>query len=67
MERILVAVDEDPMREHVVRKASELDAGMNVMGCAGRHGLERLRALGRVSRAVMESATRPVLIVPEPG
>lgn len=139
MERILVAVDEDPMREHVVRKADEiagalrasmlichvlsndeyervksqlsyseaaerasivgqeavdtvgdlsahyklqgaigepseellrladeLDAGMIVMGFAGLHGLERLRALGSVSREVMESTTRPVLIVPHP-
>lgn len=139
MERILVAVDEDPMREHVVRKADDvaralgatmtighvltneeyervkgqltyseaaerassigkeavdavgdlkahyklqgaigepseellrmaeaLDAGMIVMGFAGLHGLERLRALGSVSRAVMEATTRPVLIVPKP-
>ncbi len=140
MERILVAVDEDPMREHVIRKADEVasaldanmlichvlsndeyervksqlsyseaaerasiigqeavdtvgdlrahyklqgaigepseellrmadevDAGMIVMGFAGLHGLERLRALGSVSREVMESAARPVLIVPEPS
>jgi len=48
----------------IVTLAKEESADLIVMGFEGLHGLERLRALGSVSRAVMEKTERPVLIVP---
>jgi len=48
----------------ILALAQELDADFIVMGFAGLHGLGKLRALGSVSRAVMEQTRRPVLIVP---
>jgi len=48
----------------IVALAQEVNAGLIVMGFEGLHGLERLRALGSVSRAVMERTKLPVLIVP---
>jgi nucleotide-binding universal stress UspA family protein len=48
----------------IVSLAQEKDADLIVMGFEGLHGLGRLRALGSVSRAVMEETKRPVLIVP---
>lgn len=50
--------------ETIVSLARELDADLIVMGFEALQGLERLRALGSVSRAVMESSSRPVLVVP---
>ncbi|MDX1686799.1 MAG: universal stress protein [Candidatus Promineifilaceae bacterium] len=50
--------------EEIVTLAQEMDADLIVMGFEGLRGLERLRALGSVSRAVMEETKRPVLIVP---
>ena len=50
--------------ETIVELARELDADLIVMGFEGLRGIERLRALGSVSRAVMEKTKRPVLIVP---
>ncbi len=50
--------------EEIVTLAQEVDADLIVMGFEGLRGLERLRALGSVSRAVMEKTKRPVLIVP---
>jgi nucleotide-binding universal stress UspA family protein len=48
----------------IVSLAQKKDADLIVMGFEGLHGLGRLRALGSVSRAVMEETRRPVLIVP---
>lgn len=50
--------------ETIVALAREIDADLIVMGFEALQGLERLRALGSVSRAVMESSHRPVLVVP---
>lgn len=48
----------------ILQLAQQLDADFIVMGFEGLHGLDKLRALGSVSRAVMEQTRRPVLIVP---
>lgn len=53
----------EPAKE-IVRLAQEVDADLIVLGFEGLRGLERLRALGSVSRAVMEKTERPVLVVP---
>ncbi|MFQ5434209.1 MAG: universal stress protein [Anaerolineae bacterium] len=53
----------DPPTE-ILALAQEIDADFIVMGFEGLHGLDRLRALGSVSRAVMEKTRRPALIVP---
>lgn len=50
--------------EEIVALAQEASADLIVMGFEGLRGVERLRALGSVSRAVMEKTKRPVLIVP---
>lgn len=50
--------------DEIVKLAQEVGADLIVMGFEGLRGLERLRALGSVSRAVMEKTERPVLIVP---
>lgn len=50
--------------EEIVKLAQEMDADLIVMGFEGLRGLERLRALGSVSRAVMEKTKRPVMVVP---
>lgn len=50
--------------ETIVEIAQRLDAEYIVMGFEGLRGLGRLRALGSVSRAVMERTKRPVVIVP---
>ena len=50
--------------EEIVALAREMGADLIVMGFEGLRGVERLRALGSVSRAVMERTQRPVLIVP---
>lgn len=56
------AVGDPP--QAIVALAQELEIDLIVMGFEGLHGLGRLRALGSVSRAVMEQTRRPVLIVP---
>lgn len=48
----------------IVALARELDADLIIMGFEALTGLDRIRALGSVSRAVMETTRRPVLIVP---
>lgn len=48
----------------ILNMAQQLDVSFIVMGFEGLHGLGKLRALGSVSRAVMEQTRRPVLIVP---
>ena len=53
----------DPAAE-ILDLAQQLDASFIVMGFEGLHGLGKLRALGSVSRTVMEQTQRPVLIVP---
>jgi universal stress protein A len=53
----------DPARE-IVRLAQETSADLIVLGFEGLHGLGRLRALGSVSRAVMEETHLPVLVIP---
>jgi nucleotide-binding universal stress UspA family protein len=50
--------------ETIVSLAQEIDADLIAMGFEALQGLERLRALGSVSRAVMEHSHRPVLVVP---
>ncbi len=50
--------------EQVLSLAEELEADLIVMGFEGLHGLEKLRALGSVSRGVLEAATCPVLVMP---
>lgn len=48
----------------IVALARELDADLIILGFEGLTGIERIRALGSVSRAVMETTRRPVLVVP---
>ncbi len=48
----------------ILQLANQLDADFIVMGFEGLRGLGKLRALGSVSRAVMEQTRRPVLVVP---
>lgn len=48
----------------IVGLAREIDADLIVVGFEGLRGLQRIRALGSVSRAVMEKTNRPVLVVP---
>lgn len=48
----------------IVALARELDADLIILGFEGLTGLERIRALGSVSRAVMEQTRRPVMVVP---
>lgn len=55
-----------PSKE-ILALAKELDADCIVMGFEGLHGLNKIRALGSVSRAVMEDAACPVMIVPLPA
>ena len=50
--------------EKILSLAQQLEADVIVMGFEGLHGLGKLRALGSVSRAVMEQTNLPVLIVP---
>lgn len=50
--------------EVIVTLAKEEGADLIVLGFEGLRGLERLRALGSVSRAVMEKTERPVLVIP---
>lgn len=50
--------------ETIVSLAQAIDADLIIMGFEALQGLERLRALGSVSRAVMETSQRPVLVVP---
>lgn len=59
---VLGAVGDPP--DTIVKLGQQLDADYIVMGFEGLRGLGRLRALGSVSRAVMEKTKRPVLIVP---
>jgi len=51
----------------IITLAKELDVNLIVMGFEGLHGLNKMRALGSVSRAVMEDAICPVMIVPLPA
>lgn len=48
----------------VLAKAQQLDVDVIVVGHEHLHGLGRLRAIGSVSRAILEHAERPVLVVP---
>jgi nucleotide-binding universal stress UspA family protein len=48
----------------ILNLASQYKVDMIVMGFEGLRGLGKLRALGSVSRAVMENAPMPVLVVP---
>ncbi|MDT8306636.1 MAG: universal stress protein [Anaerolineae bacterium] len=48
----------------IVALAREIDADLIIMGFEALRGLERIRALGSVSRAVMETTRRPVMVVP---
>jgi len=48
----------------ILKLAQELDADFIVMGFEGLRGLGKLRALGSVSRAVLEQTERPALVVP---
>ena len=48
----------------IVALARELDADLIIHGLEGLTGIERIRALGSVSRAVMETTRRPVMVVP---
>lgn len=48
----------------IVALARELDADLIILGFEGLTGLDRIRALGSVSRAVMETTRRPVMVVP---
>ncbi len=48
----------------IVALARELDADLIILGFEALTGLERIRALGSVSRAVMEMTRRPVMVVP---
>lgn len=48
----------------ILELAETLKADMIVMGFHGLHGLNKIYALGSVSRKVMEEAAIPVLIVP---
>ncbi|MBI3661216.1 universal stress protein, partial [Candidatus Acetothermia bacterium] len=50
--------------QKILSLAQQLKVDLIVMGFEGLHGLEKLRALGSVSRAVMEQTNLPVLIVP---
>ena len=50
--------------DQIILLAQRIDADMIVMGFEALHGLGKLRALGSVSRAVMEKTTCPVLTVP---
>jgi len=50
----------------IVSLAREIKADLIVMGFEELQGLERLRALGSVSRAVMEHAPCAVMVVPIP-
>lgn len=48
----------------IVALAREMDADLIIMGFEALRGLDRIRALGSVSRAVMETTRRPVMVVP---
>ena len=48
----------------IVALAREIDADLIIMGFEALTGLDRIRALGSVSRAVMETTRRPVMVVP---
>lgn len=48
----------------ILSEAKEQQADMIVIGFHGLHGLGKVKALGSVSRAVIENAHCPVLIVP---
>jgi nucleotide-binding universal stress UspA family protein len=48
----------------IVALARELDADLIIMGFEALTGIDRIRALGSVSRAVMEQTRRPVMVVP---
>jgi len=50
--------------EEILALANEHEVDLIVMGFEGLRGLERVRALGSVSRAVMEETRHPVLVVP---
>jgi nucleotide-binding universal stress UspA family protein len=48
----------------IVALAREIDADLIILGFEALTGIDRIRALGSVSRAVMETTRRPVLVVP---
>jgi nucleotide-binding universal stress UspA family protein len=62
----LVAADEGTVAETLVRVAQERDARAIVVGARGHGGLGRL-LLGSTSTAVVQHASRPVLVVHEPA
>jgi nucleotide-binding universal stress UspA family protein len=53
----------DPVKE-ILKTAKEKDVSYIVIGTRGLSGLSRLRAIGSVSRNVMEKSTIPVVAVP---
>lgn len=54
------------MAETILDQADEVNADAIVLGSRGRGGIGSF-LLGSVSNAVLQSADRPVLIVPSPG
>jgi nucleotide-binding universal stress UspA family protein len=58
-----VAVAGSPEKE-ILKTAKSKGASYIVMGTRGLRGLGRLRAIGSVSRTVIESSTVPVVAVP---
>jgi nucleotide-binding universal stress UspA family protein len=53
----------DAVADKIIDLAEEEDVDLIVIGNVGLGGVAKLKALGSVSRAVSERATRPVLII----
>ncbi|HUH99423.1 MAG TPA: universal stress protein, partial [Nitrososphaerales archaeon] len=53
----------DP-QDVILKVEKSRDVNYLVMGVHGFHGLSRLRAIGNVTRNVIENSTVPVLAVP---
>jgi nucleotide-binding universal stress UspA family protein len=50
--------------EKIVETAESRKVGLVVVGVRGLHSVDRIRALGSVSRRVIENSGLPVLVVP---